>query len=75
MGRVYISRDAIFDESVFPFASLNPNVSAHYTTDVLLLPNFPSQINSDLSVDNIQTNTCLSPTRLWSSELMHPQRI
>jgi histone deacetylase 1/2 len=24
-GRVYISRDVVFDEIVFPFASLNPN--------------------------------------------------
>ena len=24
-GRVYISRDVVFDEGVFPFARLNPN--------------------------------------------------
>jgi hypothetical protein len=25
VGRVYISRDVVFDESVYPFSKLNPN--------------------------------------------------
>jgi hypothetical protein len=33
---VYISRDVIFDESVFPFATLHPNSGVRYTSDVLL---------------------------------------
>jgi hypothetical protein len=37
-GRIYISRDVIFDETVFPFATLNPNAGARYHVDVLLLP-------------------------------------
>jgi hypothetical protein len=37
-GRIYISRDVIFDETVFPFATLNPNAGARYHADVLLLP-------------------------------------
>jgi hypothetical protein len=37
-GRIYISRDVIFDEAVFPFASLHSNDGAHYHSDVLLLP-------------------------------------
>jgi hypothetical protein len=37
-GHIYISPVVIFDESVFPFASLHPTVSARYTYDVLLLP-------------------------------------
>jgi hypothetical protein len=36
-GCIYISRDVIFDESVFLFASLHSNVGAHYHSDVLLL--------------------------------------
>jgi hypothetical protein len=28
-GGVYISREVVFDESVFPFASLNPNGGKH----------------------------------------------
>jgi hypothetical protein len=30
--RVYISRDVIFDEAVFPFAELPSSAGAHYTT-------------------------------------------
>jgi hypothetical protein len=35
-GCVYISRDVIFDESMFPFATLHPNAGVRYTFDVLL---------------------------------------
>jgi hypothetical protein len=35
-GRIYISRNVIFDESIFPFASMDPNVGAKYHSDVLL---------------------------------------
>jgi hypothetical protein len=28
-GRIYISRDAIFDENVFPLASLHPSTGVH----------------------------------------------
>jgi hypothetical protein len=37
-GRVYISRDVIFDESVFPFANLHPNAGARLSKEILLLP-------------------------------------
>jgi hypothetical protein len=37
-GHAYISRDVIFDEFVFPFAALHPNVGVCYTSDVLLTP-------------------------------------
>jgi hypothetical protein len=36
-GRVYISRDAIFDEMIFPFSSLHANVGAHLKAKILLL--------------------------------------
>jgi hypothetical protein len=52
---IYISRDIIFDESVFPFVSLNPNAGARYHSDVLLLPSTPSG-NNDL------TNMANAPT-------------
>jgi histone deacetylase 1/2 len=35
---VYISRDVVFDESVFPFASLHPNAGARLRAEILLLP-------------------------------------
>jgi hypothetical protein len=37
-GRVYISRDVVFDETVFPFHKLNPNAGAHLRAEILLLP-------------------------------------
>lgn len=37
-GRVYISRDVVFDESVFPFESLHPNAGAILRKEILLLP-------------------------------------
>jgi hypothetical protein len=37
-GRVYIFRDVVFDEYVFPFASLHPNAGQRVSQDVLLLP-------------------------------------
>jgi hypothetical protein len=36
-GRVYISCDVVFDETVFPFAKLNPNAGARLRSDILLL--------------------------------------
>jgi hypothetical protein len=38
-GRVYISRDVIFYESVFPFANLHQNAGARLRKEILLLPN------------------------------------
>lgn len=37
-GRVYISRDIVFDESVFPFSALHPNAGAQLRAEILLLP-------------------------------------
>jgi histone deacetylase 1/2 len=37
-GRIYISRDVVFDEHVFPFAELNPNAGARLRDEILLLP-------------------------------------
>jgi hypothetical protein len=54
IGRIYISRDVNFEEYVFPFASLNSNVGARYTSDVLLIP-------SSTTGDNIFTNESNDP--------------
>jgi hypothetical protein len=40
-GRVYISRDVVFDENVFPFAALHPNAGALLKKEILLLPTSP----------------------------------
>jgi hypothetical protein len=37
-GRIYISRDVVFDESIFPFSKLNPNAGARLRSELLLLP-------------------------------------
>jgi histone deacetylase 1/2 len=37
-GRVYISRDVIFDEDIFPFSELHSNAGARLRAEVLLLP-------------------------------------
>jgi hypothetical protein len=35
---VYTSRDVVFDERVFPFASLHPNAGARLQSKIALLP-------------------------------------
>jgi hypothetical protein len=37
-GRIYISRDIVFDENVFPFSDLHPSAGARLRAEVLLLP-------------------------------------
>jgi hypothetical protein len=37
-GRLYISRDVTFDESIFPFSKLHPNAGALLRTKIELLP-------------------------------------
>jgi hypothetical protein len=36
--RIYISRDVVFDENIFPFAKLHPNASTKLWSEILLLP-------------------------------------
>ena len=59
IGRVYISRDVVFDESVYPFASLHPNGRALLKKELLLLP--PHLQNIDHGGDNC-TNSTDDPT-------------
>jgi hypothetical protein len=37
-GHAYISRDVAFDETVYPFAKLNPNAGTRLRSKILLLP-------------------------------------
>jgi hypothetical protein len=37
--RIYISRDVVFDEQIFPFADLHANVGARLRSEIELLPN------------------------------------
>jgi histone deacetylase 1/2 len=36
--RIYIYRDLLFDENLFPFSELHSNVGTHFRSEVLLLP-------------------------------------
>jgi hypothetical protein len=49
-GRVYISRDVVFDETVFPFFTLHPNAGTHLCSEISLLP--PSLIDPALIQDS-----------------------
>jgi hypothetical protein len=73
--QVYVSWDVVFVKSVFPFAQLHPNDGVRYTSGVLLLLDVTLRASTDLSLDNIHTNTCLSLSTLWSYELLQPQMI
>ena len=68
-GRVYISRDVVFDESVFPFAELAPNSGKRIADEILLLPDHLT--NHDRSMDfgvaNV-TNALLEPVQLLSDD-------
>jgi histone deacetylase 1/2 len=53
-GRVYISRDVVFDENVFPFVALHPNAGTRLKQDILLLPSStPLQEDDANFVDHI----------------------
>jgi hypothetical protein len=55
-GYVYISRDVIFDENVFPFAHLHSNVGAHLQTEINLLP--PTLLNPDFTTRGSEITDC-----------------
>jgi hypothetical protein len=56
-GRIYISRDVIFDEQFFPFAALHSTVGPRYHSDVLLLPSAESRNNTFANLTNSPTST------------------
>lgn len=37
-SRVYISRDVVFDETIFPFSELHANAGARLRSEIELLP-------------------------------------
>jgi hypothetical protein len=64
-GHVYISRDVVFDETMFPFAKLNPNACARLQAEVLLLPHHSQpphvpQCGDDL-IGHQHTNASIIP--------------
>jgi hypothetical protein len=51
-GRIYISRHVVFDEQVFPFAHLHPNVGALLKKEILLLPSSTSSLHEGAHTAN-----------------------
>ena len=48
-GRVYISRDVVFDEEIFPFKDRHPNAGAQLRSEILLLP---SSLRDNFGMNN-----------------------
>jgi histone deacetylase 1/2 len=49
-GRIYISRDVVFDESVFPFSTLNPNAGAQLLSEISVLPSHIRPMFGDIDI-------------------------
>ena len=78
-GRVYISRDVVFDETVFPFAQLHPNAGQRLRHEILLFPEFlqnPSMLDSggqqciDLTANTPASLVPLSPSQAAGRNLV-----
>ena len=64
-GRVYISRDVVFDETIFPFSTLNPNAGKRLRDELLLFPkNFHDEdMNSGASnMSDASPESCELPS-------------
>ena len=53
VGHVYNSRDVVFDETVFPFAALNPNAGTLIRSEDLLLSEQSSSTSLDQGDEHI----------------------
>jgi hypothetical protein len=70
-GHVYISRDIIFDEDVFPFAQLSSTVGAKYSSEVLLLPGQSSTwASTEAPLDNSPVISCLPNPLVVTNQLL-----
>jgi hypothetical protein len=57
-GRIYISWDVLFDETIFPFASHHSTANTHYRSDVLLI------LRNNVITDPTNVSTC-SPLHVF----------
>jgi hypothetical protein len=72
-GRIYISRDDIFDENVFPFSKLQPNAGPKLRSEISLLPQFltnPCSPRGQLDTDHMNNDTFATE---FHEELQHEQ--
>jgi hypothetical protein len=51
-GRIYTSRDVIFDEQVFPFSTLHPNAGPHLQAKIALHPTLFPNLNPGVLATN-----------------------
>jgi histone deacetylase 1/2 len=59
-GRVYISRDVVFDEDNFPFSKLHANAGSRLRQEVLLLPSHLLNPLGDELIDDHMPNSNIS---------------
>jgi hypothetical protein len=70
-GRIYISRDVVFDENIFPFASLHSNAGARLREEILLLPTHASSTTSHEGVhihDNVHIIPITNPLQVVADD-------
>jgi len=70
-GRIYISRDVVFDETVFPFSQLHANAGAQLRTELQVLPQIllnPSMSFGDAHIHD-QHFTSSVPANVSSSSM------
>jgi histone deacetylase 1/2 len=69
-GRVYISRDVVFDEHIFPFSEMHPNVGARLRAELSLLPDILKNLDSSFGDATLHDHTsvdCSSTNAVPSS--------
>jgi hypothetical protein len=60
-GRVYISRDVVFDEAIFPFEKLHDNAGRRLHKEISLLPPTVLNRNTDIGVNYTNDHVLNSP--------------
>jgi hypothetical protein len=73
IGHVYISRDVVFDETVFPFATLHPNAGVCICSEILLLPYTIKNPSSTSEVNDVADHSVIFPNLTTSEPMMQIQ--
>lgn len=74
-GRVYVSRDVVFDEQVFPFQTLHPNAGAQLRKEISLLLESLLPPCTTFGNGNLRDpSAVLSPTTDLTSSVEHMQQ-
>jgi len=73
-GRVYVSRDVVFDEQVFPFASMHPNAGAQLRAELQLLPDIllnPTYGSGNLLDPNVRSSVPTNASQGLSGDVLN----